>query len=245
MEQLDRVLYQLKQIAGIFDAAPRHGLGQRKKAKTMIATRLVLGQLDTNCWLAEDGAGGPLVVIDPAGDADVSCSRRSRGRPVAAIVLTHGHFDHIAAAAALVEATGAPLLVHFEDAETIATCRSGSGGAPLRLRRRRRRPRTGCSWTATSSRPARSSCAVIHTPGHTPGSICLHAADDAVLFSGDTLFAGSIGRTDFPGGDSKADPAFAGAARDRCPPTTAVHPGHGPDTTIGREERVNPFWPRA
>jgi len=84
---------------------------------------------------------------------------------------------------------------------------------------------------------------VLHTPGHTPGSISL--LGDAELFSGDTLFAGSVGRTDFPGGDPQAMRDSIVRILAPLPDDTRVHPGHGPDTTIGRERRVNPFFPRA
>ena len=161
----------------------------------MIATRLVLGPLDTNCWLAEDGAGGPLLVHAE----DAASLREPMGMAMHAMM-----FGAVQKAP-----TPDRLLVDGDLVE--------AGALELH---------------------------VIHTPGHTPGSICLHAPDDATLFSGDTLFAGSIGRTDFPGGDPDAILRSLGRLA-ALPEETAVHPGHGPDTTIGREERVNPFWPRA
>jgi glyoxylase-like metal-dependent hydrolase (beta-lactamase superfamily II) len=207
----------------------------------MNVQRLVLGELDTNAWLVDDGDGGPLIVIDPAGDAAELLAAIAE-RPVAAVVLTHGHFDHLGAAEAVVHLTSAPLMVHAADADAITTA-VGTGAAMF-----------GYTHAAPEAdrlladgdvvEAGGVSLIVIHTPGHTPGSISLLASEAGELFSGDTLFAGSIGRTDFPGGDHAA--MIRSLARlATLPAETRVHPGHGPDTTIGREERVNPFWPRA
>lgn len=206
-------------------------------------TGLALGELDTNCWLVSDVAEGPLLVIDPAGDAERLIEVLA-DRAVAAVVLTHGHFDHLGAASAVLAATGAPLLIHAADAAAITSAQANGGAAfgfdavapaPDRLLTEDDRVEAGGLRLK-----------VIHTPGHTPGSICLLAesVDPPHLFSGDTLFAGSVGRTDFPGGDPRAmrDSIARLAA---LPPTTAVHPGHGPDSTIAREARTNFFWPRA
>jgi hydroxyacylglutathione hydrolase len=202
---------------------------------------LVLGELDTNAWLVDDGAGGPLIVIDPAGDA-AELLAAIDGKPVAAVVLTHGHFDHLGAAEAVVHLTHAPLMVHEADADAITTA-IGTGAAMFGYKHAApeadRRLVDGDAIEAGGV-----TLTVIHTPGHTPGSISLHAPEAGELFSGDTLFAGSIGRTDFPGGDSTAILRSL-AKLAVLPGDTKVHPGHGPDTTIVREERVNPFWPRA
>lgn len=205
----------------------------------MIVERFVLGELETNCFVVADDAGGSLIVIDPAGEAARLLAAIGE-RPVGVIVLTHGHFDHLGAARELVAATGASLLVHAADAASI-TSAHGSGAAMF-----------GLDYSAPAADrelidgdfvevgPLRLT--VLHTPGHTPGSMCL--VGDGHLFAGDTLFSGSVGRTDFPGGDPRAmQRSIARLAE--LSDETRVHCGHGPDTTIGRERRVNPFFPRA
>lgn len=205
----------------------------------MRVRRLILGPLETNCWLVDDGAGGAVTVIDPADEAEAILEELD-GEAVAGILLTHGHFDHLAATRALVRATGAPLAVHRADADAIRTA-EGTGGRLFGFD----------AWAPAADRILENGdevslggvrFTVIHTPGHTPGSVCLLA--EGRLFSGDTLFAGSVGRTDFPGGDARAMRRSI-ARLSALPDEVRVHPGHGPDTTIGRERRVNPFFPRA
>lgn len=211
----------------------------------MQVRRLTLGPLETNCWLVDDGLGGPVVVVDPAAEAEVIFGALGGAR-VACVVLTHGHFDHLGAVAAIVEGTGAPLAVHAYDAPGITS--SDANGGRL--------------FGFTEVAPAADRVLndgdiievgelrleVLHTPGHTPGGICLFAEDPEGgaphLIAGDTLFASSVGRTDFPGGDMTAlRRSIARLAA--LPAETVVHPGHGPATTIAREVRVNPFFPRA
>lgn len=205
----------------------------------MRVRRLTLGALDTNCWLVDDGEGGPLLVIDPADDSKVILEAIG-GTHVEGVVLTHGHFDHLGAVGALLAETGAPLLVHEADAEDITTA-AGTGGelfgfhvfSPPAERVLRDCDRIGAGGIALT---------VLHTPGHTPGSVCLYSPGH--LFSGDTLFASSVGRTDFRGGDMEAMRRSI-ARLAELPDETRVYPGHGPETTIARERRVNPFFPRA
>ncbi len=215
----------------------------------MNVVRLPVGPLDTNCWIVEDGRGGPAVVIDPGGDSGVILAELA-GRPVSAIVLTHAHFDHVGAAAAVKESTGAQLLVHAEDADRLTSdAAQGTGGALFGYSGVVAPPADRVLHDADVIEAGGLRLTVLHTPGHTRGGISLLAEDDSGgpphLFSGDTLFAGSVGRTDFPGGDARELAGSIARHLSPLPPATIVHPGHGPDTTIGREARVNPFWPRA
>lgn len=209
----------------------------------MRVDRVRVGPLDVNCWVVGADSDSPVVVVDPGDDAGLVFDALGDSA-VSAVVLTHGHFDHLGAVRELIAATGAPLMVHAADAPKI-TSSAENGGAVFGV-------------TATAPAPDRVledddliaagtlTLRVIHTPGHTQGCVCLLAeeGEERHLFSGDTLFAGSVGRTDLPGGDGRT--LLRSIARLAVlDDSTVVHPGHGPDTTIGRERRVNPFWPRA
>ncbi len=209
----------------------------------------MLGELQTNCWVVADDSDGPAIVIDPAGhpsDAE-RIALAAAPREVVVIVLTHAHFDHLGAASALLEATGATLAVHRIDASRITSPAAGGTGGALfgfaDVAPHADRLLDDGSLVAAGA----LALEVWSTPGHTEGSISLLASrgeHPMHLFSGDTLFADSVGRTDFPGGDARAlQRSIARIAA--LPDETVVHPGHGPDTTVGRERRLNAFFPRA
>jgi hydroxyacylglutathione hydrolase len=212
----------------------------------MFVQRLVLGPLEANCWIVTDDVGGPALVLDPAADASAILEAVGERR-VAGIVLTHKHFDHIGAVRDLIAATAAPLYVHADDAADLGDP-VGTGGAMFGFEQTAPQPdhqlHDGDVIEAGQLR-----LKVLHTPGHTQGSICLFAEEStgapSRLFSGDTLFAGSVGRTDLPGGDGRALSTSIATKLVGLPADTIVHPGHGPDTTIARERQINPFFPRA
>jgi hydroxyacylglutathione hydrolase len=209
----------------------------------VLIERLQLGALETNCWILAASASSPLVVIDPADDASILLDAVA-GREVSAIVLTHGHFDHLGAARALIGQTEAPLLVHCLDAYRL-TSADTTGGSLFGFPHHHAPAADRLLNDGDVVEAGPLELTVLHTPGHTQGSICLVTKDKGHLFSGDTLFAGSVGRTDFPGGDSHALLESIATKLATLPDETVVHPGHGPDTTIGRERRINPFFPRA
>lgn len=199
----------------------------------------VVGPLQCNCYIVGDRAAKQAIVIDPGDDADVlAASLAEQELTVTAIVATHAHFDHVVAAGRLRELTGAPFYLHKADGPILDWLQESGRiflgvdlGPPPDVDRD---ASEGDVMTAGSAR-----LEVIHTPGHSPGSISLIA--DTVLFSGDTLFAGSIGRTDLPGGDTTA---LITAVKNKLfmfEDDLPVHPGHGPATTLGEERRFNPF----
>lgn len=184
---------------------------------------LPLGYLGTNCYILE-GDGG-CVVIDPGDEAQVVLQFLGN-RKLAAILLTHGHFDHVGAVKELAAHTDCPVYLHA--AEEVLPSNMTAG--PLYY--------THTYGEGDVLRLCGLEFSVLHTPGHTPGSVCLCCKD--AMFSGDTLFAGSIGRTDFPG----SDPAqmMKSLARLKALETNyTVYPGHGESTTLNEEKRYNPF----
>ena len=186
---------------------------------------LTLGAYQTNTYIVENG--GHCVIID-AGYAPEVILRflRDHNLMADAILLTHGHFDHVGAVRELAVELECPVYLHEKELSMPPMMTAG----PLYY--------THTYGEGDRLQLAGISFRVLHTPGHTPGSVCLIAANH--LFSGDTLFAGSCGRTDLPGGDwatiRKSLTRLAGMAEDLL-----VHPGHGESTTLAREKQYNPY----
>jgi hydroxyacylglutathione hydrolase len=204
-----------------------------------IFERRPVGPLQCNCYIVGDPETREAIVIDPGDEAevlaDVLVEKQLR---VTAIVATHAHFDHIVAAEHLRQVTGAPFYLHEADAPLLDWMQT-SGRIFLGVDLPPppdvdERPTEGDVLEAGKVR-----LEVLHTPGHSPGSISL-VADEGV-FCGDTLFAGSIGRTDLPGGDSQQLLDAIARKLFAFDEDMAVHPGHGPSTTLGEERRYNPF----
>jgi glyoxylase-like metal-dependent hydrolase (beta-lactamase superfamily II) len=199
----------------------------------------VVGPLACNCYIVGDPETKQAIVIDPGDEAEViATSLAEQNLTVTAIVATHAHFDHVVAAGRLRELTGAPFYLHRDDGPVLDWLQE-SGRLFLGLELPPppdvdRDASEGEILTAGSAR-----LEVLHTPGHSPGSISL--VTDTAVFSGDTLFAGSIGRTDLPGGDTNALLTAVRSKLFLLEDELPVYPGHGPATTLGEEKRFNPF----
>ncbi|MBN1888452.1 MAG: MBL fold metallo-hydrolase [Thermoflexales bacterium] len=200
---------------------------------------LPVGPLQTNCYLVvcpETQAG---VIIDPGGDADdIAAAVEQHRVSLAYILLTHAHFDHMGAVAQLVEASGAPLAAHPAES---ALLKLGGGGALFGFVVRPAPPPDVRLAEGQVLEVGTLRLHVLHTPGHTPGHVAFHEPAHRAVFDGDVLFAGGIGRTDLPGGNTKQLMDSIQTKLLALPDETIVYSGHGPATTIGRERRYNPF----
>lgn len=196
---------------------------------------LPVGMLQVNCYVVWAPPSMHAAIIDPGDDAaEILAFVEGESLTVGAVLLTHAHVDHIGGVPRIAEATGAPVYVHGADHSLYA---SPDNALPPWVPAVVGLPEPAAEVPTVDG----LTFAVLHTPGHTRGGVCYHFAGDGILVSGDTLFAGSIGRTDLPGGDmTTLMTSLERLVRD-VPGDTAVYPGHGPTTTIGRERASNPY----
>ena len=200
---------------------------------------MVLGMVSTNTYLVKNQDTGELLIIDPADAAGRIQEKigQMEGRP-AAILLTHGHFDHMLAADALRSAYDIPVYACIQEKDLLKNARynlSASWASPHVMEADRYLADGETFWEAGFE------IRLLHTPGHTEGSCCYYLPEEAVLFSGDTLFAGSVGRTDFPTSSGADMRKSLQRLLSELPADTRVCPGHGEETTIAYEKRYNPF----
>ena len=206
----------------------------------MILETFPVGPLQCNCTVLGDKASGEAMVVDPGDNIPQILAILARHKlTLKQIVVTHGHIDHVGGAVRLKRATGAPILLNQNDLPLLAMMDEQAGW--LGIETPEVAPPDVSAEDGMVAGIAGHAAHILHTPGHTQGSICLHFAQDNLLLAGDTLFAGSIGRTDLPGGDGRQ---ILRSIHDRVltlPEETRVVPGHGPATTIGEERESNPF----
>jgi hydroxyacylglutathione hydrolase len=205
--------------------------------EAMTIKRLVVGHLSANCWLI-GGPSGAGLVIDPGGNADLIRRAIDEVRlDIELIVLTHGHSDHIAALYEVREQTGAEVAIHAQDADFLEGY--GTMSSQFGISYRTPHPPDRLLRDNDAISTAGLNFTVVHTPGHTPGSICLLSGDR--VFTGDTLFRRGIGTTLMPG---SSRPQLINSIQTRLmtlPDETIVYPGHGRETTIGAERRDNRY----
>jgi hydroxyacylglutathione hydrolase len=213
---------------------------------TLLRQTFPVGALGCNCTIVACPETHEALVIDPGDEAPSILAALARdGLTAVKIVHTHAHFDHVMATGAVAKGTGADVLLHKEDrwlydnavaqTQLFGLARAGDEDPP---------PPTHELVSDESLRFGKREARALHTPGHTPGSLCLYvetAGETPVLFAGDTLFRGSIGRTDLPGGSGET---ILRSIRERLltlPDDTLVIPGHGPETSVAAERENNPF----
>ena len=206
----------------------------------MIHEILPVGPLQCNCSVIGDEASREAIVIDPGDDIeDVLALVRKHQLQVKQIVVTHAHIDHVGGAMKLRAATGGPILLNQNDYALLKMLDVQAAWIGVATPERVEIDRNLAH--ADTVKAGSLAAQVLHTPGHTEGSVCLYFPAEKKLIAGDTLFAGSIGRTDLPGGSYEKILHSLHQRVLALPDETVVIPGHGPVTTIGQERESNPF----
>ncbi|NCB92534.1 MAG: MBL fold metallo-hydrolase [Clostridia bacterium] len=207
--------------------------------KQAVVEQMVLGMVGTNTWFLKNKVTSEMIIIDPADRADLIENKvqQMEGKPVA-ILLTHGHFDHMMAADDVRDIYGVPVIAFAGEQKVLTDPEinlSASWASSYVL--------LADQWVLDKAKLnlAGFEIEVLHTPGHTQGSCCFYLKDEEVLFSGDTLFAGSVGRTDFPTSSGASMKESVARLLKELPEETRVFPGHNEETTIAYEKRYNPF----
>lgn len=205
---------------------------------SLITIGITNGVFQENCWILADTKTREAVIIDPGEEAERFLAEvDSQGWKVTAVWLTHAHIDHIHGVGKVVQATGAPVALHPDDAALYQNLPLQASWFGLTADP----PPPVTQWLSEGQtlRIGGHKVMVRHVPGHSPGHVAFGAP--GFIVGGDVLFADSIGRTDLPGGDLPALEASIRAVFYTLPDNTRVLPGHGPETTIGREKSTNPY----
>ncbi len=204
----------------------------------MIIESLAVGPIMANCYILGCETTRQAAVIDPGDESDrILLALADHKLTVRYIINTHGHFDHVGGNRKLKDATGAPILIHASDAPMLDQLSASAASFGLSAENSPPPDQTVADGDVITI--GEVTLTVIHTPGHSPGSISLHT--DNKVFVGDLLFAGSIGRTDLPGGDFDT---LVASVRNKIFPLgdeVTVYSGHGSETSVAREKRFNPF----
>jgi len=204
----------------------------------MIIKRLVVGHLSANCYIVGSETTGTGMVIDPGGNGeDIKKAITDSGLDIELIVLTHGHSDHIAALYDIQDMTGAEVAIHIEDADFLEGY--GSFSSQFGISYKTPHPPDRLLREGDIIEIGDMDFTVIHTPGHTPGCICLQSDD--IVFTGDTLFRRGIGTTMMPGSSRRQLINSIITRLMVLPDSTKLYPGHGRDTTVGAERRDNRY----
>jgi len=200
-----------------------------------------LGPVQTNAYLVADSATGDAAVIDPSWDGEIILrAAQKRNWRIAHLWYTHAHFDHIGGAAAIADALNPLPLVALHPSDHVLW-RAGGGAAAFGIDIDPGPEPTIDFMHGMLLRLGDAELEVFYTPGHTPGHVVLYCASQHLCFCGDLIFSGSVGRTDFPGGDPAALAASIRSYIYTLPDETRLLPGHGPLTTVGKEKASNPF----